>query len=63
MVSDFSFSGIGRIRIFKENAMPIVLVHGNPETDAIWDDLAMVLHNPQILQVSYCIKIYIKKYT
>ncbi len=32
--------------------MPIVLVHGNPETDAIWDDLRTYLNRPDIIALS-----------
>jgi pimeloyl-ACP methyl ester carboxylesterase len=32
--------------------MPIVLVHGNPETDAIWDDLRTELGKDDIVALS-----------
>lgn len=32
--------------------MTIVLVHGNPETEAIWDDLAPHLRDPNIVRLS-----------
>jgi len=32
--------------------MTIVLVHGNPETEAIWDDLVPHLHNDDVVRLS-----------
>jgi pimeloyl-ACP methyl ester carboxylesterase len=32
--------------------MTIVLVHGNPETDAIWDDLVPHLRNGDVVRLS-----------
>ncbi|MBV9170929.1 MAG: alpha/beta fold hydrolase, partial [Chloroflexi bacterium] len=32
--------------------MPIVLVHGNPETDAIWDDLRQHLGRDDVVALS-----------
>jgi pimeloyl-ACP methyl ester carboxylesterase len=33
-------------------AMTIVLVHGNPETEAVWDDLVPHLRDPNIVRLS-----------
>jgi len=35
-----------------EGTMPIVLVHGNPETDAIWDDLRTHLGRTDVIALS-----------
>ena len=32
--------------------MPVVLVHGNPETAAIWDDLRLALGRDDVLALS-----------
>src|ERR1700746_3597922 len=47
-------SGVGSATepIKREPSMTIVLVHGNPETEAIWDDLVPHLRNHDVVRLS-----------